>query len=484
MEETSSKVSKKLNSFFKESRFNFDSSSFLSIASNLIFCFNKGDLIKHILLRATNKTSRSKCMESLIRFYSFKMFLIHFEILTKKSPHKAEKLKEAFLASHKFESLKEFLESSPEEVPEELETQKNEDLEDIQETKEIQEPKNAIEEETQSKIEKESESKIEEESETKIEEESETKMQEEMPKKTLTKLRKSVVLTHTKYSNLKFDAVEVLISDLEEKGSDHLKKILKEFLQNPGRPFNLLIHFNNKDTVKHFMYLRHQLDNWLSEFDNENLKVSEKKHVVFLVYKPEGKDSQDIDFLGDWNYQVIENLKNSYYRDNMEYLGQSSEDIFKNLRQKKGREIMCKMFFRHLETIPFKKHCSDVVKNQLIPIMSHSLSSKNKNNSDFSWELLGFLHEKLVSEIDFEGLKDWEEMLLDKGASGLVSVEDVIIGSGSEIYSRCLKNAVRLLKKDQAISHLFSLGWMHTDLKKQLAKILFKKLKSELKNLK
>ena len=421
----------KVRTFYTKTDFFKENEDILSQSSKYIFCFNKGDLIRRLLHRDFDsedpKLSSSTCIRKLVRFYSFKMFIIHFQSLSEKSQDKAEKLKSLFLETHAFDSLAQFLSVEPQ------------DRESIKSNKSSEDT-----------------SKI---------------------KMNVPTLRKSVILTYSKYSNLSFKAQEILISDLEERGSEYLKTRLWDFLQNKADSQHLLVHFNTAASVSHFMFLRHQIDNWLSEFANENLEMGRRKHIAFLVYKSE---QRDVDFLGsDWHYQVIENLSDSCYRGNVAFLGQSTEDIFHMLQRTDPRGFVKKMFFKHLAELPLRKHCLDVVRNQLIPVLSHACEG---GSSSEYWEIVQHFHSRLVKQIDFSSLRKWEELVFDCEMHG--SVKDIIIGSGARGYSEGLGTVIRKLKKHHVITTLVSVGWLPLVLRKDFFELLLKKLSQEFLDIK
>ena len=394
-------------------------------SSKFIFCFNKGDLIRRLLLKEEktqeSDLSSSSCIHKLVGFYSFKMFIIHYQSLSEKTQDKADKLRKLFLDTHAYNSLSEYLQNDHSSA-------------------------NHIEIEGQDDH---------------------------------NSLQKSVILTYSKYSNLGLKAKEILISDLEERGSEYLKTNLWNFLQEKQDSTHLLIHFNTQEAVSHFMFLRHQIDNWLSEFSNENLQIIGNKHIVFLVYKSDELQERDVDFLGiDWQYQVIENLGNSCYRGNMEYLGFSTEDIFESLQNKNGRKFAKKMFFKHLGELPLKKHCLDIVRNQMVPVLSHACEGEVQNEY---WEIVNNFHRRLIKQIDFSSLKSWEELLFECQVYG--SVEDIIVNSGTEIYSQCLTNMIQRLKKHNVIASIVTMGWLPLTFRKQFFNIFLKKISSEFSDL-
>lgn len=349
------------------------------------------------------------------------MFVVHYQSLTLKSQDAAQKLKKLFLESHAFDSLNEFLE--------ELGQPKDPSQLDIEQTD--------------------------------------------------SNLSKSVILTYSKYSNLGLEAQEILISDLEERGSEYLKTRLWDFLQRTSGSAHLLIHFNTQSSVAHFMFLRHQIDNWLSEFANENLRIESQKHIVFLVYKSERVGERDVDFLGsDWRYQVIENLANSCYRGNMEFLGYSTEDIFETLQQENGRKFAKNMFFKHLGELPLKKHCLDIVRNQMLPVLSHACEGNAQNEY---WEIVNNFHRRLVKQLDFTRLKSWEQLLFSAQTYG--SVEDIIVSSGTHVYSQCLTNMIQRLKKKNVIATIVTIGWLPASFRKQFFNLFLKKISVEFADL-
>jgi hypothetical protein len=309
--------------------------------------------------------------------------------------------------------------------------------------------------------------------------ESEQTLLIETPNASLPKIKKSVILTYSKYSSLGLKAKEILISDLEEKGSEYLKTNLWNFLQSTIDSKHLLIHFNTKASVAHFMFLRHQVDNWLSEYSNEDLEMQDNKHIVFVVYKSSEDHHRDVDFLGgDWEYQVIENLTDSCYKGNINHLGSSTEDIFQILHNNNPRKFARKMFFKHLSELPLKKHCLDIVRNQMLPVLSHACDKESDNEH---WKLVNYFHQRLVKRIDFSALKAWERLVFECEMYG--PIEDIVVAAGTKAYSEGLVNVVRRLKRFDVISSLVIVGWLPKVYRKEFFELLVKKIANEFSEL-
>jgi hypothetical protein len=342
------------------------------------------------------------------------MFLIHYNFLSSKKKIFDTKLKQLFLDTHKFDSLIEYLNAFK---------------------KDINQP-------------------------------------------ILSNLHKSVILTFSKYTQLTLNAMEFLISDIEDKGSQYLKSKLWNFFQSEDDPSNLIVHFNTPNSVDHFMFLSHQMENWLTEFQNENLDILGQKHILFIFYKPSTIELKDIDFTkSDWSYQVIEDLQNSHYKSNMQYLGYSTKDVLDSLQNEDPNRFMKNMFFKSLERLEFNRHCQDIVKNQLIPVLSVGCE---EDGDEAYMRIVNCFHMKLKKRIDMGSLENWQDIMFE--SEGHVSIEDVIIDSTKE-YSESLKKMILILKIKDVIPSIVTLEGLPRAFKESFAEILLNKLNEEFKQL-
>ena len=111
-------------------------------------------------------------------------------------------------------------------------------------------------------------------------------------------------------------------------------------------------------------------------------------------------------------------------------------------------------------------------------VLSHACEGNTQNEY---WEIVNNFHRRLVKQIDFPSLKSWEELLFTTQVYG--SVEDIIVNSGTEIYSLCLKNMIQRLKKHNVIGSIVVMGWLPEEFRKQFFDIFLKKISSEFTDL-
>ena len=124
----------------------------------------------------------------------------------------------------------------------------------------------------------------------------------------------------------KYPCYEISVSTLNQKGTSFLEMEVNKFYEDDTQQFLFLVFKNHLD-MTHFKYLKHYLDT----FEPKQSKTpANMKHVVFLVHKEvdlsdrvnrEREFNWEIDSTGftwknqtSWNFVVIENLNNSYYK--------------------------------------------------------------------------------------------------------------------------------------------------------------------------
>ena len=157
-------------------------------------------------------------------------------------------------------------------------------------------------------------------------------------------LRKSVILTHSLASEMKFEkekrngAIQISVNTLNQKGSEYLRRILDELIDTHEKNF-LIVQFEKPADLIHFKYIRQYLDDYTHRLEKESIKkLLRTKFIVLVVHKrisilktekqksskkknKKKKKRQVLDSgitfgfeESDWEYLVIENLVNSSYR--------------------------------------------------------------------------------------------------------------------------------------------------------------------------
>ena len=393
----------------------------MSELSKLIFCFNNGNLVRRLLVQADEEDFYEdlfqKLVPKLVPFYSFKTFVIHYKYLLNLEMYtEAEKIKDLFMTSHSFSSLRNFLKQSF--------SKNNSVIRDHNDSTSF--------------------------------------------------IKKSIVVTNSKYSSLGLEEREILISELKEKGSGFLKNVLIDLLKRKTAQKNILIHFNSKRSKSHFLFLCNQLEGWISELKNENHDIFGCLHMVLVVYKSASAIS-DIEFISNnWHYQVIENLHDSFYQENMKFLGKPIVDCIAYFEEIMGNQFVKEMFFQNLEQIDFKKRCRDLVRNQLIPVLSKISESDLSNEA---WQIVNFMHQSIMERIDFTSLGLWDEILFKSDSHR--SVKEILFESTSREYSLELKKMILKLKKHHSLGFMISMNWIPVTYKKQLINLFRQKLSND-----
>ena len=363
--------------------------------SELIFCFARGDLVRQVCrdAPADDRGTFPDTLQPLVKFYSFKMFLIHYTQLRRSfESQMAEDLRRLFLETHQFDSLEEFL------------------------ARERAHPL------------------------------------AEAPRGP----EKSVVLTRSKFSTLSLDAVEVLVSDLEQRGSDALKTELLDFLSPGQASGSLLVHFNSKSNPAHFAFLRHQIDNWLTEFASQGASFGPEKQIVLVVYETGEEPDAGAHFSeGDWHYFVLESLDGCDYRGNMSYLDSSTQQVLARLSGHGRGSFRRSMLLAHLGELALEGHCKDIVRNQLLPALVYA---DQNDCSGEALQIFDMLRDQLVPPDAVSGLRDWRELAVSSGT--YKSVRQTIMASCKSVHSSNLRRLVLRLQKEQLIATVVTLPWL------------------------
>ena len=308
--------------------------------SNLVFCYKNGGLVHSIGLKS-NVANSNDFEREMIKFYSMKMLIIHC-LLLKDDGDGTERIKKIFLKSHSYESLEAFV----------MRDKKKEIVDNkMMFQKAIKKLK---------KIFKENEIKsldIDEENDSKKVKGFKKQMKELQTKMNKSNINRSIVLTHSQTKKRNFSELNEInygINEINQNGITALEEALISFLSPKHRSQLFVIEINDSEKVDLVEYLKNVVDNSIENFYSKDLtskKTLKNKEILIIYFKPLmfeiNKDTNlyDIEYFDDnWNYQVIDDLQNSSYQQNMLYISETSQDIYTRLRTGNCSDLLTKMF--------------------------------------------------------------------------------------------------------------------------------------------
>ena len=428
-----------LASLFADNPFNIGSSksNYLEFCNQYIFCFNRGDLIRRILIQSneTNKqiTTPEEVIDQLVRFYSFHMFLIHYHSLQKQKDS-MERFKDRFLNTHSHEDLSSYLQVKKTNLIRSTLKMGIKEGDDLKETVSIS---------------------------------------------------KSVILTSSQ-SVLRISKTrEFLVSDIEDQGTVAMKASFYEGLMD-SNVSTLLVYFDKPSTIKHFGFLQILIGNWINEKKLAKEKM-ENKHVCFIVYQTSKKNFSDVTFSGtDWNYVVIEDLTGTSYYDNIQRMDLSTFEITQNFQKDQDLVSIAQIYLRTFHAINFKDHLGNFVQDKCIPALK-SITSHSHSSDSFFIKFIQDFYQDLIEAEDFKTLPDWKEQIFKQKSRPMgesVSIEKIIQEVSASMLTKYVKGIFVEMKKSHVLGNLFSLDSLDLSLQKQfqqLFKFELDKLKPEIR---
>ena len=128
--------------------------------------------------------------------------------------------------------------------------------------------------------------------------------------------------------------------------------------------------------------------------------------------------------------------------------------------------------------IELKKHCLDIVKNQLIPVLHESLDNR-KQGPEYQ-KIIFQWHSQLKRRMDFGTLQNWETVLFESDKH--TSIENIIINSGTN-YQKMMKKTILILKKRQVLPSIVTLGGLPPEFKTHFVDLFLMQFGEILQNL-
>lgn len=399
-------VLEQLAAMFKKNPFGIGSSDVnsLKFCNEFIFCFNDGNLVRRILLDSDHGVDPEAIKDRLVAFYSFRMFLVHYESLGSQTALK-EQLKELFLETHSYESLEHFLGYEKHSVTQSL-----------------------------------------------LKAGVRGGMEEVAPQ-----VSKSVVLTRSRGAFASQSAVEFLVSDVEDTGSLELKRMFNEAMDQPNTLF-VILRFDKPDTAKHFNFLKSQVDNWLSERANEG-KELESKSVCLVVQDAPKAEAHQVEFsVSKWKYVVIENLDRVSYHTNLQYVDLNTFEITQKLQREVDMFSMAQIFLKTFDQIGFQSHLGRLIAGKVKPTLM-AVKKHDEEPANFFLEMLRDFYQAQEQTPSFQNLPDWrQEVFSQAPVSGgdAVSIESLVQKVFSNLLQKNLKKLFVKLHKQKVDGSLFS----------------------------
>lgn len=398
----------------------------MSYCNQFIFCFNHGNLIRRILLESESGMEPDTVKERLVSFYSFQMFLIHYQSLGNQADLKA-KLRETFLETHRHESLKSYLKCQNQSVNESM---------------------------------------------------LKTGIRPGASSRGLIEAVKSIVLTRSRSSPKQKSSIELLVSDVEDQGSLHLKKEFMQALIDP-ECHNIIIRFDKPDTLRHFNFLQSQIDNWLAEKRSE-MEEPDHTNIYLIVQKSETAEKQEAEYIAsDWQYLVIENLTNTSYFENVNLVDMNTFEITQKLQKEIDLYSTAQIFFEAFKQIGFTSYLGQLVRDKCIQSLVSVKSGAEKPRTFFIKFLLDFFN-KLDENSHFKNLPDWKQQLFKKNedsGKSLASIQTIVKRVFASLLQKHLKNLCVELHKEHVLLTLFSFENFKNAARKKVRKFFIEKLR-------
>ena len=367
------------------------SAKWSDLMSRHVFCFNEQDLFVRLLSRTG--TDSDDFYDALIGFYSFKMMLIEHEHLLSTDRAGAEHLRQRFMETHRFESLREYLRG--------------------------------------------------------------TRERSTRPGP----VRKSVVLTYSKFSPKLENSRVLMVSDIQKQRSSFFKDSFEAFFAEPET--NLVVHFDTASLKQDFESLMHETDALIREF-SEELGERADKHIVFVCRKAREAGRQEVDYVeSDWAFQVIESLSGSGYARNGGLLGESVDGILEAIGASSDRFI-CESIQMCLEKVSLKKHSNELVQKFLIPFV------RTRDSERVLMKILFEIYRELMHNFSNELYADLKSEFIN---GKFLLIEQAIMHVVTEQLRTPFKHAILKMKGRHICVGLIMMNFMPDDMSSELQRV-------------
>lgn len=427
----------------------------------------------------------------VVRFYSSKMLMLHVQLLGDDGDS-IEALQMRFMETHEFESLTKFVHR---EKGKDLQAQK---LKMVKRIKKLSKKLKSLDV-VSFELDPENDSREAQ------------KLKKELREVKLGLLKsnvsRSVVLTNSLAKKTVFaDLGEVSfgITEIDQNGTAWLEEKLAAFLDKGEDAKLFVIEFNDARQADQIEYVKKVVDNIIEAHYDMNKRFGKQeapgaraeklkapviidKEIVIVFFKPLifeiTADTRIADaeyFDDDWQYRVIDDLEGSCYHQNMQFLTQSSEEIFIKIRSGGCADLLTKLFIESVKDMEVRANFEGHLKNHILPTFDRQIELLNQNESSkISLEqelvklsrldeggaqtarikMVRILGKKVFSEIDTKRIADWRDVVFADQAvfENVSSIQETVISICRNEFMRKLKHVFKHLVHGFGVSSLLTL---------------------------
>jgi hypothetical protein len=323
--------------------------------------------------------------------------------------------------------------------------------------------------------------------------------------------------------------ISIGINEIDQSGTERLEQTMEKFLEESEKSKLLVIEINDSSKAELVEYLKNVIDNSIESFYTKKIEISKtqdqtkvkgklvnpfdktEKEVVIIFFKPlkfeVGKDTRIFDieyFNDDWNYQVIDNLENSCYQENVRYIEESSQTIFNKLKSGQCTDLLTKMFIESIKDMEVRPNFEGYLKDIILPTLQKQvdLCVEGPEDSEFKLEenlvmlsrlddnpdvtvkaktklkVVKILGMKIFNELHIDKMVDWKvHMFQDQFTfENVVSIQECVTGICKNEFKKKLMFMLKYLVEFQGISNILTLQYFPADCNKILEEIFVEKL--------
>ena len=249
----------------------------------------------------------------------------------------------------------------------------------------------------------------------------------------------------------------------------------------------LVIDFDRHRTLRHFDFIKSEIDNWLEEILTEDNILTRKIGIVLITHKDPSQndktDFEDVDVFGsDWQYVVIENLLGTAYQSNVKFVEYENQDLARIMGDKINQKSVFKIFSESLRKIKFSSYLAEFVQNKLLPETMRMSKGRGEQR-----QLAGFIqqvYDSYSATRKVKAVTDWREEVLgfeDFEKEGILNVEQMLMRSQVIDFTKILENLFLKLKKENCLFNLLSCERLGERLREVFRDIFYQRLVEILK---
>ena len=261
----------------------------------------------------------------------------------------------------------------------------------------------------------------------------------------------------------------------------HLHNQVLSHIRKNKSPW-LVIDFDRHRTLRHFDFIKSEIDNWLEEILTEDSTLTSKIGIVLITHKDPSQnattDFEDVDVFGsDWQYVVIENLLGTAYQSNVKFVEYENQDLARIMGDKINQKSVFKIFSESLRKIKFSSYLAEFVQNKLLPETMRISKGRGERK-----QLAGFIqqvYDSYSATRKVKAVTDWREEVLgfeDFEKEGILNVEQMLLRSQVIDFTKILENLFLKLKKENCLFNLLSWGRLGERLREVFRDIFYQRL--------